>query len=146
MFDLHSQLKKDCEILGDYPLCRVLLCKDSLYPWLILVPLVEGATEIHQLSAQQQQQLMIESSHTAKCMSDYHQADKMNIAALGNMVPQLHIHHIVRFKTDAAWPSPVWGVKAPELYDEEVLSDSIDSYRALLGSSAIKFSIWAENG
>ena len=108
-FSLHPTLKKDCIELGQLELCRVLLMNDSQFPWLILVPERENMTEIHQLSATDQQQLMRESSYIAEKLATLFQADKMNIAALGNMVPQLHIHHVVRYKSDKAWPAPIWG-------------------------------------
>ena len=106
---LHPQLEKDCFIVGRFPLCALLLMNDTNYPWFILVPQRENITEIHQLSEEDQQQLMSESSQLAACIEKEFNADKINIAALGNMVPQLHVHHIVRYKTDPAWPAPVWG-------------------------------------
>ena len=106
---LHPQLEKDCFVVGSFPLCAVLLMNDSTLPWFILVPRREGITEIHQLSEADQQQLMRESSQLAACIETEFKADKINIAALGNMVPKLHIHHIVRYKSDPAWPAPIWG-------------------------------------
>ena len=106
---LHPQLEKDCFVVGQFPLCALLLLNDANYPWFILVPQREGITEIHQLSEEDQQQLMRESSLLAAAIEKEFNADKINIAALGNMVPQLHIHHIVRYKSDPAWPAPVWG-------------------------------------
>ncbi|MBT4146066.1 MAG: HIT domain-containing protein, partial [Gammaproteobacteria bacterium] len=92
-FRLHPILKKDCIELGQLELCRVLLMNDSQFPWLILVPERENMTEIHQLTTNDQQLLIRESSYIAEKLALQFQADKMNIAALGNMVPQLHIHH-----------------------------------------------------
>jgi len=86
-----------------------LLLNDANYPWFILVPQRQDIREIHRLSAQDQQQLMRESSALAACIEQEFKADKINIAALGNMVPQLHIHHIVRYTADPVWPAPVWG-------------------------------------
>jgi len=106
---LHPQLARDCFIVGQFPLSVLLLLNDSQYPWFILVPQREGVSEIHQLSEPDQQQFIRESSLLSACVESEFKADKMNIAALGNMVPQLHIHHIVRYKTDPAWPAPVWG-------------------------------------
>lgn len=118
---LHPQLEKDCFVLGQFPLCTLLLLNDANYPWFILVPQREGITEIHQLSDEDQQQLMRESSQLAAAIEKAFNADKINIAAIGNMVPQLHIHHIVRYKTDPAWPAPVWGkIEAIPYLDEEV--------------------------
>ena len=109
MFSLHPQLAQDTTVVADWPLCRVLLMNDSQYPWLILVPRRPDVREIFELSPAAQHQLLAESSHLARHLAEVFQADKINIAALGNMVPQLHIHHIARFTTDPAWPKPVWG-------------------------------------
>jgi diadenosine tetraphosphate (Ap4A) HIT family hydrolase len=109
-FKLAAELARDCIHLGDFPLCRVLLVNDRQYPWFILVPRRPDIKEIFQLEAEDQQRLARESGVFAKWLSESYLADKINIAALGNMVPQLHIHHIARYKIDAAWPGPVWGV------------------------------------
>ena len=108
-FTLHPQLMADTTILGDLPLSRILLAKEALGPWLILVPRYDALREIHHLSEQDQQQLMRESSAIAALLEQDYQAEKINIGALGNLVPQLHIHHIARFNNDIAWPGPVWG-------------------------------------
>jgi len=109
MIELHPQLEKDCVLLGEFTLCSLLLLNDANYPWFILLPNRENTTEIHQLSAKDQQQLMAESMFFSRCLEQVFRPDKLNIAALGNVVPQLHIHHIARFTTDACWPAPVWG-------------------------------------
>lgn len=109
MFRLHPRLEQDCEQLGRFTLCRLLLMRDMNYPWCILVPEREGVTEIFQLSDDDQRQLMRESSLLAETMARLFNADKMNIAALGNVVPQLHVHHIARRRDDPAWPDPIWG-------------------------------------
>ena len=93
--------------------------KDSNYPWFILVPDREDITEIHQLKETDQQQLITESSVLSRIIDKQFNADKINIAALGNLVPQLHMHHIVRYKNDAAWPAPVWGKLPAKTYTEE---------------------------
>jgi diadenosine tetraphosphate (Ap4A) HIT family hydrolase len=108
-FTLHPRLAEDAITLGRFNLCRLLLMNDSHYPWFILVPEKAGLTEIYQLSKADQITLTAESSFLAENLADLYQADKMNIAAIGNLVPQLHIHHIVRYKNDPAWPAPVWG-------------------------------------
>ncbi|MGF1714131.1 HIT domain-containing protein [Photobacterium chitinilyticum] len=108
-FTLHPRLAADTTILGDLPLCRVLLSKEALGPWLILVPRKEGITEIHHLPQADQFELIRESSAVASLLETDYQADKINVGALGNLVPQLHIHHIARFQSDIAWPGPVWG-------------------------------------
>jgi len=109
MINLHPQLKKDCFVLGEFSLCSLLLLNDANYPWFILLPNRENICEIHQLSEKDQQQLLAESMFFSHCLQQVFQPDKLNIAALGNVVPQLHIHHIARFTTDACWPAPVWG-------------------------------------
>jgi len=119
MIKLHPQLKKDCIVLGEFTLCSVLLLNDANYPWFILLPNRENMREIHQLSADDQQQLMTESMFFSRCLEQVFQPDKLNIAALGNVVPQLHIHHIARFSSDACWPAPVWGAVTPLLYQPE---------------------------
>ena len=121
-FSLHPRLQQDCIELGRFSLCRVLLLNDARYPWCILVPEREGVREIHDLEVEDQHQLLTESVQLSRFLAETFQADKMNVAALGNLVPQLHLHHIVRYRTDAAWPGPVWGALPPEPYDDEALA------------------------
>jgi diadenosine tetraphosphate (Ap4A) HIT family hydrolase len=123
MIALHPQLEKDCLILGRFTLCTLLLTNDSNYPWFILLPNRENTREIFQLSDQDQQQFLAESVFFSRCLDRVFQADKLNIAALGNVVPQLHIHHIARFKTDACWPAPVWGKVSAKPYTEKQVDD-----------------------
>ena len=120
---LHERLKKDCHLLGNFELCWLLLLDDTNYPWFILVPMREQVTEIHQLTENDQQQLLKESMNFSRCLEDVFQPDKLNIAALGNVVPQLHIHHIARYKNDACWPAPVWGAVKAIPYDEDRLAE-----------------------
>jgi diadenosine tetraphosphate (Ap4A) HIT family hydrolase len=108
-FVLHPQLASDCFVITDFPLSRLLLCNDSAFPWFILVPKIENIQEVYQLDWQDQQQLLNESSLLSEVLMQEFRGDKMNVAALGNVVPQLHLHHIVRYKTDACWPNPIWG-------------------------------------
>ncbi len=119
MYQLHPQLARDCRILGEFPLCQVLLMNDSNYPWFILVPRVADITEIFQLSREDQRRLMDESSRFCEAIYREFSAHKINVAALGNVVPQLHVHHIVRYRDDPAWPAPVWGNAAPTPYTED---------------------------
>ncbi|MBE9564898.1 MAG: HIT domain-containing protein [Proteobacteria bacterium] len=119
MIKLHPQLEKDCIIIGEFSLCSLLLLNDANYPWFILLPNREGITELHQLSVKDQQQLMAESMYFSHCLEQVFKPDKLNIAALGNLVPQLHIHHIARFTTDACWPSPVWGAVTAVPYNSK---------------------------
>jgi diadenosine tetraphosphate (Ap4A) HIT family hydrolase len=112
MFALDPRLRADTIALGSFPLSLLLLMNDSTYPWLILVPRRAEIREIFELAPDDQQQLLRESSHLAATLATLFRPDKLNIAALGNVVPQLHLHHLARFRTDPAWPAPVWG-KAP---------------------------------
>lgn len=132
MFEIHPRLKADTCDIGCFSLCKLLLAKDANYPWFILVPQVEGMSEIYELSGQNQAQLLKESSILAAHLKEQFQADKLNIAALGNVVPQLHIHHIVRYTDDPSWPAPVWGsVPATDYadHDLEVLLEKLDRDR-----------------
>lgn len=108
-FELDPTLAADTFVVGDLPLCRVLLMNDARYPWLILVPRQSEAREIWQLTAENQQQLLYESSLIAGMLDSLLGPDKLNIASIGNKVAQLHLHHIARFQSDPVWPEPVWG-------------------------------------
>ncbi|WP_353506781.1 HIT family protein [Marinobacter apostichopi] len=121
-FQLHQRLASDTISLGRSQLCEIRLMNDSTWPWLLLVPVVAGIREIYELSDQQQTRLVYESSELSRGMMELFAGDKMNVAALGNMVPQLHLHHIVRFVDDPAWPGPVWGVQPPVPYSQEALA------------------------
>ncbi|AUZ76451.1 MULTISPECIES: HIT domain-containing protein [Aeromonas] len=136
MFELHSRLQADTRLLGDLPLCRVLLAKDSQYPWLILVPRVANLREIHHLAPAQQRQLMEESCAVATLMEQALRPDKINVAALGNLVPQLHLHHVARFSTDKAWPGPIWGAHPSVPYEEAALLVEAASWRLKLANLA----------
>ena len=121
MFIMHPRLEADSVVMGDFPLSRLLLMNDSRYPWLILVPRRAGVSEIYQLGEKDQQQLQRESAALGRVMMSVFGGDKLNVAALGNLVPQLHIHHIVRYRDDATWPGPVWGVGISAPYTAEQL-------------------------
>ncbi len=130
MAELHPQLMKDCLLIGRFPLCRLLLMQDANYPWFILVPDREAVTEIHQLGADDRRQLLSESCALATVLAEHFHADKLNIAALGNVVPQLHVHHVVRYHDDPAWPAPVWGHTPAKPYTAKALDEVIDKLRA----------------
>jgi diadenosine tetraphosphate (Ap4A) HIT family hydrolase len=113
---LHPQLAQDTIPVGDLALARVLLANDANYPWLILVPRKPGLTELIDLEESEQLQLMAEIAQAARALKAITECEKLNIAALGNQVPQLHVHVIARRHSDGAWPKPVWGVRPPLAY------------------------------
>ncbi len=121
MADIHPQLLNDCKILGRFTLCHLLLTLDANYPWFILVPDRDSIKEIYQLNRDDQAQLLNESSLLSERIMQVFKGDKLNVAALGNQVPQLHVHHIVRYRNDPAWPDPVWGKIAVKPYSETEL-------------------------
>jgi diadenosine tetraphosphate (Ap4A) HIT family hydrolase len=127
-WSLHPQLAADTHAVGDLPLSRVLIIKDANFPWVLLVPRQPGVSEILDLAAAEQAQLMREITLTGAALKEITACHKLNIAALGNVVPQLHVHIIARHKSDAAWPQPVWGKLEPRRYDGRTL----DSFTALL--------------
>ena len=120
MFKLHPKLEEDCFHIGDFPLCHLLMMNDRNYPWFILVPRIADISEIYQLSSTEQAQLTVESSLLSETLMAMFDGYKMNTAALGNVVSQLHVHHLVRYENDPAWPDPVWGKAAavPHYIDE----------------------------
>ncbi|NOQ93395.1 MAG: HIT domain-containing protein [Methylophaga sp.] len=132
MFTLDPRLERDTILLGEFPLSKVLLMNDARYPWLILVPKVTGVTELFQLNDKQQEQLMRESNFVAKALNDLVQADKMNVAALGNVVSQLHIHHVARYQSDETWPAPVWGKGEAVAYSEQEITAVCQQITAVL--------------
>ena len=128
-WSLHPQLTQDTIDIGDLPLCRVLVIKDAHYPWLLLVPRRPEVTEIIDLDEVGQAQLMTEVSRVARALKEVTRCDKLNIAALGNLVPQLHVHVIARRSNNAAWPRPVWGVMPPLAHDAEEVQNFIGALR-----------------
>ncbi|WP_414830543.1 HIT domain-containing protein [Alteromonas sp. H39] len=119
MFKLDERLANDTCRVGLLPLCEVLLMNDSQFPWVILVPRREGMTEILDLHQDEQAQLWEESRQVSIALRDLFQPDKLNIAALGNVVSQLHLHHVARYTTDVAWPAPVWGRQPAVPYTQD---------------------------
>ena len=125
-FSLHPRLQQDCLVLGRFELCRALLMNESTYPWLILVPERPAIREIFELTDADQMQLIRESSRLAAHLQRAFDADKLNVAAIGNLVPQLHLHHVVRYRTDPAWPAPVWGHRPPRPYEPGELAQFLE--------------------
>lgn len=132
VFELDPRLAADTLHVGDGPLCRVLLMNDARYPWVILVPRVAGITELYQLTPVQRQQLLDESVQLGERLMTHFAGHKLNVAALGNVVAQLHVHHIVRFHGDDAWPGPVWGRHPRRPYGPDVASERVAALRRLL--------------
>lgn len=139
MAALHPQLQKDCLVVGRFPLCRLLLLRDANYPWFVLVPDRDAISEIYQLSEADQQQLLRESTTLSKALVAAFAPDKLNIAALGNMVPQLHIHHVARYRNDPAWPAPVWGKVPARSYADAELNAVIAKLRQSLATAEFEF-------
>lgn len=131
-FSLHPQLAADTVPVGDLPLSRVLLANDANYPWLILVPRRPGLTEIIDLPESEQSILLGEIAATGRALKAFTQCDKLNIAAIGNVVSQLHIHIVARRRSDAAWPKPVWGAAPAEIYEAKTMEALIGALREAL--------------
>ena len=121
MFELHKRLMADTLVVGEFSLSLLLLSKDANYPWMILVPKRANIEEIYQLNTSDRQQLLHESCVLAEAMQALFSPDKLNIATLGNKVPQLHMHHVARTTGDAAWPGPVWGAVPAISYSEATI-------------------------
>ena len=118
-FKLHSQLAADTFTVLTLEVSQLLLMNDARYPWLILVPQVSNMRDLHNLPAKQYQAVTQEITQVSQVLESVAQAHKMNVGALGNMVPQLHIHIIARQIDDAAWPAPVWGVGEIQPYSQD---------------------------
>ena len=118
-WSLHPTLEKDTISIGDLPLSRVLVIKDANYPWLLLVPRRPDAVEIIDLNEIEQAQLTTEINRVARALKEITKPDKLNIAALGNVVPQLHVHIMPPGPPDAAWRRPVWGAVPPLAHDPQ---------------------------
>lgn len=137
-FELHPQLQKDCIPLGSFPLCCLLLMNDANYPWFILVPQRENIREIHELNESDLHLLSHESVTLSRALTVVFKPDKLNLAALGNVVPQLHVHHIVRYENDPAWPAPVWGKHPTLSYSAERLGEvRAEMLTALAGTTFV---------
>jgi diadenosine tetraphosphate (Ap4A) HIT family hydrolase len=132
-WSLHPQLARDTIAIGDLALSRLLVVNDANWPWLLLVPRRAGASEIIDLDEVERAQLMTEISRVACALKEVTACDKLNVAALGNVVPQLHVHVIARRSGDAGWPKPIWGAAAPLAHDARELDRFV---------TAIKGKVW----
>ncbi|MCY3623854.1 MAG: HIT family protein [Gammaproteobacteria bacterium] len=133
-FSLHEKLAADCESLGDLDLCTVLLMRDHRFPWVILVPRIGALRDLHDLPRDQAPVLFGEIDRLSRVLVDEFKAEKINVAALGNQVPQLHVHVIGRYASDAAWPGPVWNAGVALDVDQAVVGE-----RALVLRRALEF-------
>jgi diadenosine tetraphosphate (Ap4A) HIT family hydrolase len=131
-FVLHSRLAGDTFEIGRLQLCRVLLMNDARYPWLILVPERAGLVELVDLDVDEHHRMADEIRHTSLAMRELFKPDKLNVAALGNMVPQLHVHVIARYIHDDAWPRPVWGGMPAPPYEPVQAVKRVNDVRAAL--------------
>jgi diadenosine tetraphosphate (Ap4A) HIT family hydrolase len=131
-FELDPQLDHDCLFLTDWPLCRVLRMNDRAYPWLILVPRRVGKREIIDLSTADQTDLLGEIGRASRAIKKALKPEKLNVAALGNVTPQLHVHVIGRFTDDAAWPRPIWGIQKPQPFDSDDAEVEVIQWRERL--------------
>lgn len=136
MFSLNERLQADTRHVVDLDLCRVLLMNNALWPWLILVPMREEAVEIHRLDEGDQGALMREIALASRVVERLFAPDKMNVGALGNMVPQLHVHVIGRTRGDPAWPGPVWGSGHARPYEPAEAAALVDRLAEALRKDA----------
>lgn len=120
-FQLDQRLENDTVAIGETRHYLVRLANDKRFPWVILVPRFAAIKEVYQLAPEVQQQLTVDSSVLGQELMDLFEGDSLNTGALGNVVQQLHIHHVVRFESDPAWPGPVWGFEQPLAYPENEL-------------------------
>lgn len=132
--NLHPQLERDCIALDQLPLCALLLMNDARFPWFVLVPDREEIEEIFQLNETDRAQLWRESDALSRAIVAVFSPHKLNIAALGNVVPQLHVHHVARLHTDVAWPKPVWGCGVAIPYEGDAVDDIHRKLRSALAA------------
>lgn len=129
---LHPQLAEDTHPVAHWALSEVRLMDDENHPWLILVPRIEDAVELVDLSGAQQAELMGEIAIASRALQAAFKPHKLNVASLGNLVPQLHVHVIARFEHDIAWPRPVWGMASAQPYSPDALVRRIERLQAAL--------------
>lgn len=132
MFELHPKLFVDTVPVAEWPLSRVLLMNERSYPWLILVPRRADIAEIGELEAADRAVLIEEIARLSDVVRARLSPDRINVAALGNVVPQLHVHVIARFKTDPAWPRPVWGAQPVVPFSDGELDRQAEEWSSLL--------------
>lgn len=129
---LDERLAEDSYPVSELPLCQLRLMDDTRYPWLLLIPRRHGVSEVFDLDEADQQQLWRETSRIGQALKEFLGGDKLNVASLGNVVPQLHVHLVIRRQSDEAWPGPVWGQGKPRRYDLDELAAMRDRVLALV--------------
>ena len=134
MFSLHPRLAADTTLVSDLPLCAVRLMKDARVPWLILVPRRADIRELHHLGTADRVQLMEEIAQASGVLEALYHPDKLNVGALGNLVPQLHVHVLGRYRVDPAWPGPIWGSGPAIAYADTRLTEELLRLRAAFGA------------
>ena len=134
-FTLDSRLAADTIPVGDLALSSVLLLNDARFPWFVLVPRIEGVSELTDLSEDQSAQLMQEIRIATQVMLELSKPDKVNVGALGNIVTQLHVHVVGRFRSDPAWPGPVWGHGARTPYPDHAVKALIERAATLFAAA-----------
>ncbi|MDG1874036.1 MAG: HIT domain-containing protein [Mariniblastus sp.] len=132
-FQLHPDLKRDGILIGKLTLCQVLLINDSAYPWFVLVPQRDNVRDTIDLTSEDYESLWSESRVLSKAIMKIFAGEKLNVAALGNITPQFHLHHVVRYSTDAAWPGPIWGKQPLTPYD----SIEVENIRRMLAEANV---------
>jgi diadenosine tetraphosphate (Ap4A) HIT family hydrolase len=136
-FQLHPRLEQDCFTVGQLALSQLLMMNDCQYPWFILVPRRADITEIYRLAEADRQMLLAESCLLAEKLEEIYRPDKLNVATIGNLVPQLHMHHVARYRSDKAWPAPIWGKLPAQPYDRQQADLQIARLREALHTSLI---------
>lgn len=132
-FELHERLAADTFHIGDFPLCQVLMMNDQRYPWFILVPRKSQLTELYHLVEEDRVSYIQETSFLSQKIMDAYAGHKLNVATLGNVVPQLHVHHVVRYREDDTWPGPVWGQGEAVPYEDAILKERLSRLSLLEG-------------
>ena len=131
-FALHERLEQDSVRIGKLRICQVRLSNDARWPWLVLVPEIPGAEELHDLSVSQQEAIALDTNNCGKALKQVTNCESINSAALGNVVRQLHIHVVARSAGDSFWPGPIWGFGTPKEYEKQKRSDLIVALKAKL--------------
>ena len=126
-FELDKRLANSSVLIAQADFIQIRLSKDARYPWVLLVPEINDISEMYELSQEQQYKVLAVSNLVSKALTEVFSPDKLNIAAIGNIVKQLHIHHVARFEYDEAWPAPIWGLGEEKAYAPEIFSERVAS-------------------